>query len=98
MKVVKPSKLPILHRVVEVTRRPYFHVAGVLAFPLRSPRALLDELTFWQTTAAALGEKGVFDEGFAKARGEALVCGSFFAPGGRPVTASFVRARVRAVD
>jgi uncharacterized protein YjbI with pentapeptide repeats len=98
MKIIKPTKLPILHRVVEIARRPYFHAAGILAFPLGSPRALCNELTFWQTTSAALGEKGVFDEGFAKARGELLVCGSFFAPGGKPVTASFVRARVGAVD
>ncbi len=98
MKVVKPAKLPVLHRVVELGRRPYFHVAGILAFPLSRPRALCDELTFWQTAAAALGEGGVFDEGFAKARGELFVCGSFFAPPGKPVTASFVRARLGNID
>ncbi len=98
MKIVKPAKLPILHRVVEIHRRPYFHVAGILSFPLASPRALCDELTFWQTTASALGERGVFDEGFAKSRGEILVCGSFFSPGGKPLTASFVRARVGSID
>ncbi len=98
MKIVKPAKMPVLHRVVEIARRPCFHVAAILAFPLASPRALCDELTFWQTTATALGEKGVFDEGFAKARGEILICGSFFAPGGKPLTASFVRARVGALD
>jgi uncharacterized protein YjbI with pentapeptide repeats len=98
MKIVKPTKLPVLHRVVEIARKPHFHVAGILAFPLASPRALLDELAFWQSTAAALGERGVFDEGFAKARGEVLVCGSYFAPGGKPVTASFVRVRVGGID
>jgi len=98
MKIVKPRKLPILHRVVEFACRPHFHVASVLAFPLASPRALMDELNFWQTTSAALGERGVFDEGFAKARGELLVCGSFFAPGGKPLAASFVRARIDTID
>lgn len=98
MKIVKPTKLPVLHRVVEIRRRPHFHVAGILAFPLATPRALLDELSFWTATSAALGEQGVFDEGFAKARGEMLVAGSFFAPSGRPLPASFVRARVGAVD
>lgn len=98
MKVVKPTKVPVLHRVVEIRRRPHFHVAGILSFPLATPRALCDELTFWQATSAALGERGVFDEGFAKARGEVLVCGSFFAPGGKPLTASFVRARLGSID
>ena len=98
MKIIKPTRLPILHRVVEIRRRPHFHVAGILSFPLASPRALCDELTFWQTTSAALGERGVFDEGFAKARGEILVCGNFFAPGGKPLTASFARARLGSID
>ena len=98
MRVVKPTKLPVLHRVVEIRRRPYFHIAGILAFPLASPRALLDEMAFWQASASALGERGIFDDGFAKARGELLVCGSFFAPQGKPVTASFVRARLGGID
>ncbi len=98
MKIIKPTKLPILHRVVEIRRRPHFHVAGILAFPLASPRGLLDEMAFWQLTSTQLGERGVFDEGFSKARGEILACGSFFAPGGKPTTASFARVQVGGVD
>ncbi|MBK8259616.1 MAG: DUF2169 domain-containing protein [Polyangiaceae bacterium] len=98
MKVVKPTKLPILHRVVEVARKPQFHVAAIMAFPLSSPRALLDELAFWAATGAALGENAVFDESLAKCRGEFLVCGGFFAPGNKPIPASYVRARVGGVD
>ncbi|WP_437755348.1 DUF2169 domain-containing protein [Sorangium sp. So ce1389] len=98
MKVVKPAKIPVLTRVVELGRRPIFHAAGIIAFPLGAPRALCDELTFWRTTAAALGERGVFDEGYARARGELLVAGSFFAPGGKPLPASYVRARVGPLD
>lgn len=98
MKVIKPAKIPVLTRVVEFARRPFFHAAGIIAFPLDDARALYDELTFWKTTGAALGEKGVVDEGFAKPRGELLVCGSFFAPEGKPLPASYVRARLGAVD
>ncbi|MEZ4296538.1 MAG: DUF2169 domain-containing protein [Polyangiaceae bacterium] len=98
MKIVKPTKLPILHRVVEIARKPQFHVAAMLGFPLASPRALMNELAFWQGAAGALGENGAVDDGFAKARAELLVCGSFFAPGGRPVTASFVRVRLGGID
>ena len=84
MRVVKPTKLPVLHRVVEIRRRPYFHVAGILAFPLASPRALRGEMAFWQASASALGEGGVFDDGFAKAPRVRLFCGSAFAPPAKP--------------
>lgn len=98
MKIVKPAKIPVLTRIIELARRPHFHVAGVIAFPLDAPRALHDELGFWKTVSEALGENGVFDEGFARPRGEILVGGSFFAPEGKPLPASYVRVRLGAVD
>src|SRR6185437_15726387 len=98
MKVIKPIKLPVLTRIVERARQPELHVAAMLGFPLGMPRALLDEMAFWKTVAEALGESGVVDEGFAKARGELLVAGSFFAPGGVPLPASYVRVKVGAAD
>ncbi|WP_437832530.1 DUF2169 domain-containing protein [Sorangium sp. So ce1153] len=98
MKIIKPMKLPVLHRVLEAGRRPFFHLGAMLAFPLATPRALLDELTFWAAISAQLGAQGVVDEGIAKARGELLVCGSFFAPEGKPIAASYVRARLGPVD
>ncbi len=98
MKVAKPIKVPVLHRIVELERRPHFHVAAMLAFPLGNPRALLDEMAFWAVVAKAIGEQGVIDEGISKARGELLVAGSFHAPGGVPVPASYARAKVGDVD
>jgi len=98
MKVIKPAKLPILTGIVERTRRPELHVAAMLGFPLDAPRALLDEMAFWSTVADALGASGVVDEGFAKARGELLVAGSFYAPGAVPLPASYVRAKIGAAD
>ncbi len=70
----------------------------MLGFSLDAPRALLDEMAFWSTVADALGASGVVDEGFAKCRGELLVAGSFFAPDGMPLAASYVRTRVGAAD
>ena len=98
MKVIKPTKLPILSRVVERARKPAFHVAAMLGFPLDKPRALLDELAFWAAVSDALGASGVVDEGFAKVRGEMLVAGSFFAPGSKPLPASYVRVKLGSVD
>src|SRR5271154_4998933 len=98
MKSIKPTKLPILTRVVERARQPELHVTAMLGFPIDAPRALLDELAFWASVSASLGASGVLDEGFAKARGELLVAGSFFAPGGVPLTASYVRVKIGGVD
>ena len=91
-------KLALLHRVVEVRRRPYFHVGAMLGFSLSNHRALVDELAFWATVSSVLGATGVVDEGFAKARGELLVAGSFHAPGGIPLPASYVRIKLGSVD
>ncbi|WP_437279869.1 DUF2169 domain-containing protein [Sorangium sp. So ce375] len=97
MKVCKPLKIPILTRVVEHLRRPQFHVAAIIGFPLDRPRALLDELAFWSAVTPDLG-MAVLDEGISKARGELLVAGRCCTPGGRPLTASYVRAKVGAID
>src|SRR4051812_48213261 len=91
-------KLALLHRVVEVRRRPQFHVGAMLGFSLANPRALVDELAFWAGVSAALGSSGVIDDGFAKVRGELLVAGSFHAPGGVPLPASYVRVKLGSVD
>lgn len=98
MKIVKPTKLPVLTRVLERDRAITFQVATVLAFSLDDPRGLFDEITFWKSVSSVIGDRGIFDDGLAKARGELLVAGSFFAPGGVPVGASYVRARVGSVD
>jgi uncharacterized protein YjbI with pentapeptide repeats len=97
MKVVKPMKVPILHRTFEDRRKPFFHLAAFLAFPLDKPRALLDELTFWPAAQLALGTS-LLDESLPKARGEVLVAGSWYAPGGKAVGSSFVRVKVGSVD
>ena len=97
MRVVKPMKVPALTRVVDVARRLRFHVGAMLAFPLDAPRALLDEMSFWEAVTAQLGA-AVLDEGIAKARGELLVAGRCYAPEGRRVATSFVRAQLGPID
>lgn len=98
MKVVKPVKVPVLTRVVELARQPHFHAAVMVGFPLASPRALLDELAFWKLVQGALGENGVVDEGTAKGHAELLVAGSFHAPGGQPVGHGYARAKLGSID
>jgi uncharacterized protein YjbI with pentapeptide repeats len=97
VKVCKPLKIPILTRVVEHLRRPQFHVAAIVGFPLDRPRALIDELAFWSAVTPDLGI-AVLDEGISKARGELLVAGRCCTPGGEPLPASYVRVKVGAID
>jgi hypothetical protein len=97
MKVIKPAKLPVLTRAIEIGRRPFFHVGVAIAFPFPNPRALFDELRFWKLATAELGASP-FDEGLAKATGEVLVAGRFFAPGGVPAPTGSVRVRIGSVD
>ncbi|HZO14940.1 MAG TPA: DUF2169 domain-containing protein [Polyangiaceae bacterium] len=89
-------KVPVLTRVVELGRKPYFHVAEMLAFLLESPRTLLDEIRFWPLVLPELGELGVIDEGVRKTRGELLVAGSFFSQ--TPIEASFARVQLGSID
>jgi uncharacterized protein YjbI with pentapeptide repeats len=91
-------KVALLHRVLEISRKPHFHVGAMLGFPLTSSRAMFDEMAFWDGIRNALGATGIVDEGFAKARGELLVAGSFHAPGGVPIGASYVRVRLGQLD
>lgn len=98
MKVAKPLKVPILTRTVELRRRCFFHVTAMMGFPVASPRALVDEFSFWRVVTAALGEQGVIDEGISKSRGEVLAAGSFHAPQGAPTKASYARVKVGALD
>jgi uncharacterized protein YjbI with pentapeptide repeats len=97
VKVCKPLKIPILTRVVEVMRRPHFHVGAIIPFSLTNSRALLGEFAFWTAVAPEIGPS-LFDEGIAKSRAELLVAGRCFVRGGQPVPASFVRVRLGPID
>lgn len=97
MKVCKPLKVPVLCRIVVDQKQPRLHVAAMLGFPLANPRALVDEIALWPKLTAELGAT-TLDEGITKARGELLVAGSFHAPGGKPLAASYVRVKAGAVD
>lgn len=97
MKVIKPQKLGVLHRVFESDDRFYFVVTVLAYFPTPSPRSLLPEVTLWPFLGKELGEGTVFDEGMSKAHGEVLVHGKCFPPGG-PRAATYVRVALGSVD
>jgi uncharacterized protein YjbI with pentapeptide repeats len=100
VKVVKPSKLAVLTRCFEHERR--FHLGvSVLAFlPLGrdGPSPLSSEVAMWKFVAERMGPQAVLEAGVPKSRGEFLVHGSCFAPGGLPRPMVPVRVQVGALD
>ncbi len=94
MRVVKPRDLGILHRFYEHQRRYYLSVAALACFPFEQPRALFPEQQMWRFVMGQLGKQVPLDEGMPKPRGEFLVAGACFAPGGRPAETVEVEVRV----
>lgn len=100
MKVVKPSKLSVLTRSFEHDRRFQLGVS-VLAFVPLTPEpaaALLSEVAMWKFVTERMGPQALLEAGVPKSRGEFLVHGSCFAPGGVPRPMVPVRTQVGAID
>jgi len=97
MKVLKPQTLSLLHRVVDDPRQPQL-VVVVLGFFAFGRERLLPEATLWPFAAMELGADAGLDECLPKTRGEILVGGRCYAPGGAPVGATYVRATVGSLD
>lgn len=98
MKTIKPTKLGLLCRVFERDREPHFVVTILAGFHLSSPRSFLVEPNIWRLVADELGPSAIFDECMPKIRGEVLVAGRAFAPGGVPRPACAVRVKLGAVE
>ncbi|MBI4702260.1 MAG: DUF2169 domain-containing protein [Deltaproteobacteria bacterium] len=97
MKALKPQRLGLLQRVVEHDRRCTLVVSVLVYVPLASPRKPLTESSLWRELAGEL-PNGVLDEGLPKPRGEVLVTGRAFAPGGKPAGAVMVRLVLGELD
>ncbi|MBI4956202.1 MAG: DUF2169 domain-containing protein [Myxococcales bacterium] len=98
MKLIKPSRLAALTRVVEHLGRRRLVVSVAVLFGLEPPQPLLPEVSLWKLVAAELGEGAVLDEWLGKARGEFLVTGKAFARAPSGARAVRVRVRVGAVE
>lgn len=109
MKVVKPMRLSVVPRFFEHGAQPHLVVTAIGYFPLDAPEVLLGEQALWtdfgrdalrpvptveapQNLAAA-----ILDEGLPKARGEVLVRGNAYPPGG-PAPGCAVRVTVGPKD
>lgn len=96
MKVVKPQRVGALTRVIEHGGRCHFVVGALGFFPLGNATPLT-EVDLWKFLPKALPQGAVFDAAMPKSRGEVLLSGACYAPGGRARQCA-VRARVGPVD
>lgn len=97
MRVVKPNKIGLLHKVFE-TARPQLCIAALVGFELENPAAILDESQTWKQAFALLGKQAILDLVMPKPRGEVLLAARACAPGGHPVRGLQVRLICGPVD
>jgi uncharacterized protein YjbI with pentapeptide repeats len=100
VKVIKPTKLGVLARSFEHERRFHLGVSVFAFVPLvtegRAP--LLSEVAMWKLVAERMGQQAMLDAGVPKSRGEYLVHGTCYSPGGIPRAMVPVRARVGTLE
>ena len=89
----RPLQAGLNHRVMEQNRRFFFVVSATLGIDLCSGKARLD-VDFLKDAFEAMADNPTPEMGMPKPRGEFLVTGAFFAPGGRAVTGGEVRVRL----
>jgi uncharacterized protein YjbI with pentapeptide repeats len=97
MRVVKPFALGLMSRPSEFRRRNYLSVAALSFCPMGEDAALLGEIPMWKFLPEVLPPTQPIDITLPKPAAEFLVTGSAFAPGGTPVRALNVTARLGAV-
>ncbi len=99
MRTIKPSRLSLLTRVIEHDRRPRLVIGVTAAFRLDAEKQLVTDMAMWPPVIEALvAENGILDEATPKSRGEVLVTGNCYPPGGTPQAVSFARVKVGSVD
>jgi len=86
MNVIKPLDISLLYRVFEWESEQHFAATALIGFSLDDGESML-ESDLWTFLSEALGKDQALDFCMPKHNGEALVYGSYYSPGGKPVTA-----------
>lgn len=94
MRVEKPLALGLMTRPIEFRRRHALAVAALSFCPMGEEAALLGEAAMWSFLPQVLPPSQPIDITLPKPGAEFLVTGSAFAPGGAPVRALTVTARL----
>lgn len=95
MQVFKPLQTSLLYKTFEWEGKQRFAVSLLLGFPFDKEEALLEQ-DIWAFIPSEVG--GILDLCMPKPNSEALVYGSYYAPGGTPVTEGGVRLKVGSID
>lgn len=96
MHVFKPLQSSLLYKTFEWEGRQRFAISLLLGFKFDSDEAMLEQ-DVWAFIPAETGG-GILDLCMPKPNGEVLVYGSYYAPGGEPVTEGGVRLKLGPVD
>src|SRR5687768_8891235 len=80
MRIVKPLRLSLVHRVFENAGQPMLTVTAFVGFRLDQPKAIQHEVALWKAVGKTMPDS-VLDEFMPKTRGEIIVAGSAFAIG-----------------
>ena len=98
MKVIKPLKQGVLYKTFDNDNRSFFVVTVFSFFTFTPPGHLLSEIEMWKLAAQELGKESILDLGMPKPRGEVVLTGKFFSPGGQPVPGGKVRIKLGEID
>lgn len=95
MRVVKPMRLGLLHRVFEDAGKPILTISALSYFAFGHRKRLLHEVPMWKAAAAHMGEDAPIDLAMPKTRGEIIVAGKACVVGA-PQPGTNVRVRLAA--
>ena len=98
MRVFKPLQLSLQHKAFTWQKKNHLAVTILLGFPFDSDKEVLLEHKLWEFLCETLGKDAMIDMCMPKTQAEVLVYGSYYAPGGKPVTADTVQLRIGEVD
>ncbi|WP_045219023.1 DUF2169 domain-containing protein [Desulfonatronum thioautotrophicum] len=82
MKIFKDKTVSPLFRPIGIRGETWLCVAGLVFFDLLDPDALDTEQNMWAALPGQLGQPMIIDQAVPKPRGEVLVSGACFQPGG----------------
>lgn len=97
MKIVSPLQAGVLQKPFSFHGRHFLCISLLWGFRLDTGAPVL-ETELWEALSELFNDGRVFDQSMPKAHAELLVLGSFYAPGGRPVTEGAVMVRVGALE
>jgi uncharacterized protein YjbI with pentapeptide repeats len=98
MRTIKPLQTSLLHKCFDWKGEPRFAISVLIGFEFGEAQAML-EPDLWKFLGEALKDDGVMlDMCMPKPRGEVVVYGSYFSPGGQPVTADRVKVELGEIN